>query len=87
MSNTSNATPATDITVEAKSSKIKSTLQKGANFVKNHKKSTIAVGILVGLVGANVILEKKTGVSFAPDSDVEVHTTENGFEVVDTSSN
>lgn len=87
MSNTSNATPATDVTIEAKSSKIKSTLKKSANFVKTHKKTTIAVGILVGLVGANVLLEKKTGISLAPDSDVEINPTENGFEVVDTSSN
>ena len=85
MSNTSTAPATNDPTVTVPASKIKSTLNKGVNFVKNHKKAAIAATTLAGLVVASALLEKKTGVSFAPDETVEINDLENGFEVIDTS--
>lgn len=63
MSNpTDTATVTTLATEESneKQSRVPNFVRKGASFVKNHKKSTIAVGALVGLVGAAALTGRKS---------------------------
>jgi hypothetical protein len=45
-------------------------------FVKNHKKSTIAVGALVGLVGVSALVGRKT----APSTDFDEPSEESLYE-------
>jgi len=52
----------TEATVEKQSF-----IQKSRTFVQNHKKSTIAVGALVGLVGVAALTGRKTAPSPAPE--------------------
>jgi hypothetical protein len=73
MSNpTDTATVTTLATEESneKQSRVPNFVRKGASFVKNHKKSTIAVGALVGLVGVAALTGKKeTATSFTEPSE------------------
>lgn len=63
--------------INASNSKIKSTLKKGVNFVKTHKKTTIAVVLVTGLVAANVALEKKGSLTLTPASiDIDAPSLE-----------
>lgn len=66
MSNTTDtATVTTLATEESNEEQVEkqSFVQKGRAFVKNHKKSTIAVGALVGLVGVAALTGRKTAPS------------------------
>ena len=73
MSNpTDTATVTTLATEESneKQSRVPNFVRKGASFVKNHKKSTIAVGALVGLVGVAALTGKQeTATSFTEPSE------------------
>lgn len=74
MSNpTDTATVTTLVTEEAdaKQSRVPNFVRKGTSFVKNHKKSTIAVGALVGLVGLAAVTGRKveTSTDFAEPSE------------------
>lgn len=62
---------------ETETAEKKSFVKKGVNFVKTHKKSTIAVVALAGLVGASALLGRGTDAQHAfenPDvnDDVEL---------------
>lgn len=59
--NPDNATVTTLATEESivESVEKQSLVQRGVAFVKNHKKSTIAVGALVGLVGVAALTGRK----------------------------
>lgn len=63
------AVPATEESNE-KQSRVPNFVRKGATFVKSHKKSTIAVGALVGLVGVAALTGKKeTSTDFSEPSE------------------
>jgi hypothetical protein len=64
-----------------------SLVKRGVGYVKTHKKTTIAVGALVGLIGVAALTGKKTSDSNEHRSedtvDIEVHE-DGSFTVSDT---
>lgn len=52
--------------IEPGTSKIKSLVNRGVHFVKTHKKTTIAVVGLTGLVVANAVVDKKATITLEP---------------------
>jgi len=57
-----------------KQSRVPNFVRKGASFVKNHKKTTIAVVALVGLVGGAALAGRKqeTSTDFSESSPKEL---------------
>lgn len=60
-------------------------LAKTKHFVKEHKKTTIAVGLLGALVVVASVTGKKVPATPAPDDSIEIETHEDGtFTVRET---
>lgn len=61
-----------------------SLVKRGVNFVKTHKKSTIAVAGLMGLVGVSALAGRATAPTNDTASPLELESADREDEVVET---